>query len=83
MEEQSYVKVPGIVVKRSEFPHMEKEDLIEKMVKKFTKICNKDGILKKFINKQSYEKPSDKRRRKRKEYINNIRKNEKRGFGDV
>jgi len=55
----------------------------EKLLQRFKRLVNKDGILKEWKKKSRYEKPSEKRRRKEKERIKNLRKaerNKKEGF---
>ena len=47
----------GIVVKEGE--------PLEKMVHRFNKFCEKQGVLADIKNRTYFEKPSDKRRRKR------------------
>ena len=50
------------------------EESLEAVLKKFKRICDKEGIKKALKQYSYYEKPSDKRRRKQKERLRNIRK---------
>jgi len=47
---------------------------IEKLIQRFKRACNKEGVLKELKRRESYEKPSERRRRKSKERIKNMRK---------
>ncbi len=50
------------------------DESLESVLKRFKRICDKEGIKKAFKQYSYYEKPSDRRRRKEKERIRNIRK---------
>jgi len=50
------------------------DESLESVLKRFKRICDKEGIKKALKQYSYYEKPSDKRRRKEKERIRNIRK---------
>lgn len=50
------------------------DEALEGVLKRFKRICDKEGIKKSLKQYSYYEKPSDKRRRKQKERIRNIRK---------
>jgi len=57
--------------------HNEQTDTkqIGRILKKFKKMCDRDGILKEFRKHEFYEKPSDSRRRdKERNRINFLRK---------
>jgi len=45
--------------------HVRENEPIEPALKRFKKECVKAGIFKEVKNRRAYEKPSDKRRRKR------------------
>ena len=47
-----------------------------RLIKKFIKKVKKERIIEKFLSKKFYEKPSKKRRRQRKQKLNNARKGE-------
>lgn len=47
---------------------------VERLIQRFKRICNKEGILKELKRRQYYEKPSERRRRKSKERVKNIHK---------
>jgi len=47
-----------------------------RLIKKFIKKTKKERIIEKYLNKRFYEKPSTKRRRQRKQKLNNARKAE-------
>lgn len=47
---------------------------LDKVLKRFKRICDKEGIRKAVRHYSHYEKPSDKRRRKAKERIRRLRK---------
>jgi small subunit ribosomal protein S21 len=51
-----------------------KDEPIESCLKRFKRICDKEGIKKSLKQYSYYEKPSDRKRRKEKERIRNIRK---------
>ena len=53
------------------------DESLESVLKRFKRICDKEGIKKALKQYSYYEKPSDKRRRKEKERIRNIRKQNK------
>lgn len=50
-------------------------DSLDKAIKKFTKKVKEDGILEQCWEARVYEKPSDRKRRKRKEAKYNQKKN--------
>ena len=50
------------------------DEALEGVLKRFKRICDKEGIKKSLKQYSYYEKPSDRRRRKEKERIRNIRK---------
>ena len=47
-----------------------------RLIKKFIKKVKKERVIEKFLNKRFYEKPSTKKRRQKKQQINNARKAE-------
>ena len=47
---------------------------LESSLKTFKKMCAREGVLKKIKQKSAYEKPSDQRRRRKKEKEKTIRK---------
>tara|TARA_R110000824_G_scaffold48202_2_gene136354 strand:- start:496 stop:726 length:231 start_codon:yes stop_codon:yes gene_type:complete len=47
-----------------------------RLIKKFIKKVKKERVMEKFLNKRFYEKPSTKKRRQKKQKINNARKAE-------
>ena len=47
-----------------------------RLIKKFIKKCKKEKVIEKYLSKKTYEKPSVKRRRQKKQKINNARKAE-------
>jgi len=47
---------------------------IERLIQRFKRACNKEGVLKELKRRESYEKPSERKRRKSKERIKNMRK---------
>ncbi|RME73980.1 MAG: 30S ribosomal protein S21 [Planctomycetota bacterium] len=49
-------------------------DSLETVLKRFKRICDKEGIKKALRQYSYYEKPSERRRRKQKERLRNIRK---------
>ena len=49
---------------------------MERMIKKFKKKVMKSGLMIELKSRQAYEKPSDKRRRRKKESIRRCRKEE-------
>ena len=53
------------------------DESLESVLKRFKRICDKEGIKKALKQYSYYEKPSDKKRRKEKERIRNIRKQNK------
>lgn len=53
---------------------------IEKAIKTFRAIVQKDRILSLYKEKGSYEKPSVRRRRKKSEYIRNLKDAERKGY---
>jgi small subunit ribosomal protein S21 len=57
---------------------------IERLIQRFKRACNKEGILKELKRRESYEKPSERRRRKFKERLKNMQKaQEERGEKQV
>ena len=50
------------------------DENLETVLKRFKRICEKEGIRKAVRHYSFYEKPSDRRRRKAKERIRNLRK---------
>ena len=40
-----------------------RDESFEKALRRFKKLCNKEGVMKKLKEKKYYEKPSDRRRR--------------------
>ena len=52
---------------------------IEQLLKRFKKMCEKEGLVKQIKRKTYYEKPSEARRREMKQTIKRIRKLEKQG----
>jgi len=50
------------------------DEPLESVLKRFKRICDKEGIKKALKQYSYYEKPSDRRRRKEKERLRNIRK---------
>ena len=50
------------------------DDSIEGVLKRFKRICDKEGIKKSLKQYSYYEKPSDRRRREAKERLRSIRK---------
>lgn len=53
------------------------EEQLETVLKRFKRICDKEGVKKALRQYSYYEKPSEKRRRKEKERLRNIRKQAK------
>lgn len=53
------------------------DEPLESVLKRFKRICDKEGIKKALKQYSYYEKPSDRRRRKEKERLRNIRKQSK------
>jgi small subunit ribosomal protein S21 len=53
------------------------EDL-EKLLRRFKRICNREGILRELKQHAFFEKPCDRRRRKQRERIRNIRRAKRR-----
>ena len=47
-----------------------------RLIKKFIKKVKREKVIEKYLSKRSYEKPSNKRRRQKKQKINNARKAE-------
>jgi small subunit ribosomal protein S21 len=47
---------------------------MEKFLKRFKRVCNREGILKEIKQHAYYEKPCDRRRRKDRERKRNIRR---------
>ena len=56
------------------------EDL-EKLLRRFKRICNREGILRDLKQHAFFEKPCDRRRRKQRERIRNIRRAKRRALG--
>ena len=54
----------------------EKNEGIESMLRRFKKKLGKSGILQELKSRTFYEKPSDKKRRKRRESIRKIKRQE-------
>ncbi len=50
------------------------DEPLETVLKRFKRICEKEGIRKAVRHYSYYEKPSDRRRRKAKERLRNLRK---------
>jgi small subunit ribosomal protein S21 len=50
---------------------------LEKTLRRLRKICNNEGVTRDLKRASFYEKPSEKRRRKDRERIKNLRKAEK------
>ena len=63
-------------------PHVrvfvEKDESIEKAIKKFKRLCERAGIKKEIKARRYYEKPSDARRREIRKKERNRRKSERR-----
>lgn len=55
----------------------------EKLIQRFKRLVNKDGVLKEWKQRSRYEKPSERRRRKEKERVKNLRKAERKQKGHV
>ncbi len=53
------------------------EDL-EKFLRRFKRICNREGILRDLKQHAFFEKPCDRRRRKQRERLRNIRRAKRR-----
>lgn len=53
-----------------------RNESVERMLQRFKKIVNKEGILRETRKRREYEKPSAKRRRERKERDKNRRRQE-------
>jgi len=53
---------------------VEKSDPIDKVLRRFKKMCEKEGLIKEIKKKQYYEKPCQKRRR---EYLKRKRRHQK------
>jgi ribosomal protein S21 len=70
--------IRGIVVRRDEFNMADHSVVVEKMIKKFTKLCAKEEVISECLKRKAYEKPSVKRRRKIKENANKRKIEEKR-----
>ena len=49
----------------------------EKCIRKFKKMVKKSGVLEKFVEKQTFEKPSDRKRRKKNQQKRRIAKENK------
>ena len=47
-----------------------------RLIKKFIKKVKKERVMEKYLNKRFHEKPSTKKRRQKKQKINNARKGE-------
>lgn len=54
--------------------NIDKSDNIDKVLKRFKKMCEKEGLIKEIKRKQYYEKPSQQRRR---EYLKRKRRHVK------
>lgn len=54
-----------------------KEDF-EDMLKRFKKVCQREGLITEIRNREAYEKPCDRRRRKRHESILRTKKQDRR-----
>lgn len=54
-----------------------KDESIEKVIRKFKKLCEKEGIKKEVKARRFYEKPSDARRREARKKERNRQKSEK------
>ena len=70
------------IVKRTEVAlaikiSVREDEPLESVLKRFKRICDKEGIKKALKQYSYYEKPSDRRRRKEKERLRNIRKQTK------
>jgi len=64
--------VPGDAIQASYIEvKQRKGESIDRTIKRFTRKIRNEGILKDFIEKQSFEKPSDRRRRLKKQYKKN------------
>jgi small subunit ribosomal protein S21 len=46
----------------------------ERFIQRFKRLCTKEGVLREIKKRAFYEKPSDRRRRREKEQIQNGRK---------
>ncbi len=55
-----------------------KNETVERMLQRFKRIVNKEGVLREARRRKEYEKPSAKRRREKKEQIKNRRREERR-----
>jgi len=50
----------------------------ERFLKRFKRICAKEGLFREVKRRRFYEKPSEKRRRRKREVLRQIRKAERR-----
>jgi small subunit ribosomal protein S21 len=55
------------------------EDM-EKLLRRFKRICNREGILRDLKQHAFFEKPCDRRRRKMRERVRNIRRAKRRAM---
>jgi small subunit ribosomal protein S21 len=54
-----------------------RDEPIDKALKRFKRICEREGLIKTIRRAEYYEKPSERRRRKIRQRINQIRKSER------
>ena len=54
-----------------------REEPIEKAMKRFKRICEREGLIKTMRKAEYYEKPSERRRRKARQRVNQFRKLER------
>lgn len=55
-----------------------KDEDFEDMLKRFKKVCRREGLISAIRNREAYEKPCDRRRRKRQESILRTKKQDRR-----
>ena len=53
---------------------VERNDNIDVLLRKFRKLCEKEGLIKDIKRAQFYEKPSDRRRREKRRSLKKIQK---------
>ena len=51
-----------------------KDEDFEDMLKRFKKVCRREGLISAIRSREAYEKPCDRRRRKHREGIANVKK---------
>ncbi len=51
-----------------------RDEPIERAMKRFKRICEREGLIKTMRKGEYYEKPSERRRRKQRQRVNQLRK---------